>query len=154
MSQNRDEGKQTQQGRRGAGNSVVGRLALGFHAQMFTGMAKGGFHLPAALKENEDVKRVQARVGGQERLRVEFASHITDEDEADRHRRLPGMIPKRLVGTDFNIAQVVGVPDKKQAGPTGRLGIDKLFWGGEGLGLSTGTTKAEIGRGWFIQSGI
>src|SRR5258706_6223821 len=101
MSQNRDEGKQTQQGRRGAGNSLVGPLALGFHAQMFTGMAKGGFHLPAALKENEDVKRVQARVGGQERLRVEFASHITDEDEADRHRRLPRMMPKRLMGADF-----------------------------------------------------
>src|SRR5258706_8947621 len=140
MSQNRDEGKQTQQGRRGAGNSLVGPLALGFHAQMFTGMAKGGFHLPAALKENEDVKRVQARVGGQERLRVEFASHITDEDEADRHRRLPAMIPKRLMGTGFNISQLGGVPNKKQAGPAGRRGIDKLFLGGEAVSFQTGAT--------------
>src|SRR5258707_1719576 len=140
MSQNRDEGKQSQQGRRGAGNSLVGPLALGFHAQMFTGMAKGGFHLPAALKENEDVKRVQARVGGQERLRVEFASHITDEDEADRHRRLPRMITKRLMGNDFHISQMVVVPDKNASGPASSRGIAKMFFWWAGLALLTRST--------------
>src|SRR5258706_16395755 len=131
MSQNRDEGKQTQQGRRGAGNSLVGPLALGFHAQMFTGMAKGGFHLPAALKENEDVKRVHARVGGQERLRVEFASHIPNEDEADRYRRLSRIKSNNLQGTDFKDLLINVVLLQKQL-HTCKLQVlvDLLWWMG------------------------
>ena len=65
MSQNRDEGKQAQQGGRGTGNGFVGPLTLGFQAEMFTGVAKGGLHLPAALEENKDVEWVKRRVGGQ-----------------------------------------------------------------------------------------
>src|SRR5258708_35063812 len=110
MSQKRAEGKQTQQGRGGAGNGFVGPLTPCFQAEMFAGVAKGGFHLPAALEENEDVERVKSRVGGPQCLRAEFSSDIADKDEAERHRDLPSMIPHGLMGAYFNSAQLVVVP--------------------------------------------
>jgi hypothetical protein len=123
MSQNPGEGKQPQQGRGGTGNGFVGPLTLCFQAEMFAGVAKGGFHLPAALEENENIEWVQGRVDGQQ-CEGELASHFTDKDEEDNDRQLLGMIPNGLMGAQLNLAQLVVVPDNRQACPTGGRVID------------------------------
>src|SRR6266852_6138082 len=68
--------------------------------------------------------------------------------------RLPGMIPNGLMGADFNIAQLVVVPDQRQAHPDSSRVIDKLLRGGQALAFETRTTQAGIGRSRFVQGGI
>src|SRR5205814_694004 len=94
-----DERKQAQEGGGGAGNGLDGPLTLGFDAEMFTHMAKGGFHLPTTLEEDQDVERVEGEVGGQQGLSGQFTGHIANENEADRHGQLTRMISDGLMGT-------------------------------------------------------
>src|SRR5579863_5985413 len=114
-----DERKQTHQDRRSAGNGPIRPLALSFDAQVFSDMAKGGFHLPTALEEDQDGERVKGGVGGEQGLRLEFASDIPKEDKANGDRLLTRVIPDGLMGAKFNIAQLMVIPDKGQAAPMG-----------------------------------
>jgi hypothetical protein len=50
---------------------------------MFADMAKGGFHLPTAHKESQDLVRRERQVSRQQGLRVEFTSDITDENKTN-----------------------------------------------------------------------
>lgn len=108
-------------------------------------MTKGWFHLPAALEEDQDVERVEGQVSGQERLRVEFARHIPNEDKANRNRDQSGVIPDSLLGAYLNLAQLVVIPDDRQAYPAGGWGIDKLLGGWQALAFLTRTTCAAVG---------
>lgn len=127
MSKHGNERKQAQESGCGTRNGLIRPLALGFDAEMLTDMAQGGFHLPTALEEDQDVERVKAWVSGQERLRVKLARHIADESEANRHRGLSGMIPHGLMGAYLNVAQLVVIPDDGPTHPAGAWVIDKLL---------------------------
>src|SRR5437899_2780493 len=70
MRQEGDQGKQAQQEWRGASNSLVGPLALGFDTKMLTNMPESGFHLPATHEESQDLLRGQRQISGQQGLRV------------------------------------------------------------------------------------
>src|SRR5260221_7594067 len=107
-----DEGKQAHQNRCGALNGFVGPLALGFNAQMFPDMTKSGFHLPTAFEEDQDAEGVKGGLGGEQGLRLEFASDIPNEDKANGYRLLTGVIPNGLMGANLNITQLVVVPDE------------------------------------------
>src|SRR2546430_2053907 len=116
---------------------------------MFTNMAKGGFHLPAALEEDQAVEGVQGQVGTQQGLGVEFASDIANEDKSNRHGRLPIVKPNRLMRANLNLAQLVVIPDEGQPHPARRWGIDKLLRRWQALAFQTRTTFAAVGRRWL-----
>ena len=71
-----DEGEQTEQRRSGPKDCLVGPLALGFDAEMGTGLLEGDFDLPATDEPGEDIARTGIEIGCQECLRIELAGWI------------------------------------------------------------------------------
>ena len=68
-----NDGEQTEQGRRGAEDRLVGPLTLGLYAEMSADFLEGDLDLPATDEPGEDVTGTRVDIGGEEGLRVEFA---------------------------------------------------------------------------------
>src|SRR5690349_4536233 len=58
MRPERDEGEQAEQGGGGAGDGLIGPLALGLDAEVATDLGEGDFGAPAASKPAQDIKRI------------------------------------------------------------------------------------------------
>jgi hypothetical protein len=60
-----DNGEQPQQARRGAGDRVIGPLALGFNAQVIARLAERQLQRPAPYKPADDVVWIAVGIGAQ-----------------------------------------------------------------------------------------
>lgn len=69
MGNERHDGEQSHQQRRGSGHGSVRPLSLGLDAEMRTDFLKGNFHLPTLNEPWEDGLRRRLRVGTKKRLR-------------------------------------------------------------------------------------
>ena len=58
MSPERDEGEQAEQGGGGAGDGLIGALALGLDAEMATDLGEGNLGAPATNEPTQDVERI------------------------------------------------------------------------------------------------
>src|SRR5215472_4427982 len=118
MGPQRDVGEQGEESRGGAPDGVVGPLTLGLDAEMSADLLKGDLDLPAADEPGKNVVGMRIEVGGQERLRGEFAARIADEKPADRNWRNAAAIPQRGAGCELDDAIGPPVP---QADPVALL---------------------------------
>ena len=58
MRPERDEGEQAEQSRGGAGDGLIGLLALGLDAEVARDLGEGNFGAPAASKPAQDIERM------------------------------------------------------------------------------------------------
>ncbi len=154
VGEDRNQRKQAQADWGSAGNGLGRPLALGFAAEGLSDMAKGRFHLPTALEEDQTVERVKGQVGTQQGLGGEFTFDIANQDTANRHRRFAVVKPHGLMGADFNVAQLVVVPQEGQARPSGGWVINHLLRCGQALAFLARATFAAVGGGRFVPGGI
>src|SRR3954468_16710629 len=63
--QERDQGEQPEQTRRGARDRLVRPLALGLDAEVVTHVPEGDFHLPALDEPGQDLQRIAGEVGAE-----------------------------------------------------------------------------------------
>src|SRR5215208_220788 len=109
MSPERDEGEQAEQGGGGAGDGLIGPLALGFDAEMATDLGEGDLGAPAANKPAQDVERIGREVGAQKRLRAELILAVAHQHVADRDV-MAGMRPDGGAGDDLDLALCAAIP--------------------------------------------
>lgn len=106
----RHQRAEAEERRGGAPDGSVGPLALGLQAELAAGFRKGDLELPALHKPGEDLGGRQVESGRQERLWLELAVRITDQDPAQRNGWEPRMVPDRSVRHHFERAGAATVP--------------------------------------------
>ena len=74
LSPERDKGEQAEQGRRGAGDGLVGPLALGLNAEVAADLGERDLDAPATNEPAQDVERLGLEIGAQEGLRADSSS--------------------------------------------------------------------------------
>src|SRR6185295_14192903 len=82
ISPERDEGEQAERGGGGAGDGLIGPLALGLDAEVARELGEGDFGAPAASKPAQDIEWICREIGAQEGLRAELIVAIA-------HQRAP-----------------------------------------------------------------
>src|SRR5271166_2711288 len=85
--------------------------------------------LPATHEPGEDIVRAGIKIRCQERLRIEFAFGIANEEPADRYGRYAGAIPQRGSAGDLDHAIGSAIPKADAAALPAEFGI--LEDGGE-----------------------
>ena len=83
LSPERDEREQAEQGGCGAGNSLIGPLALGLDAEMAADLGEGDLDAPATNEPAQDVARIGREIGAQEGLRAELILAVAYQHVAD-----------------------------------------------------------------------
>src|SRR4051794_34587502 len=109
ISPERDEGEQAEQGGGGAGDSLIGPLALGFDAEVATDLGEGNLHAPAASKPAQDIERIGREIGAQEGLRAELILAIAHQHVADRDV-VSGMRLDGAAADDLDLALCAAIP--------------------------------------------
>ena len=89
VSQQGHQRKQSQQGRRGAGNGQIRPLALRLDPQMGPHFVERDLQLPAHDEPLQDLHRIGGQIGAQQGLRLELTFRITDQHPADGQGRPP-----------------------------------------------------------------
>src|SRR3954471_7837497 len=103
MSPERDEGEQAEQGGGGAGDSLIGPLALGFDAEVATDLGEGDLDAPAADEPAQDIERIGGEIGAQECLRAELILAVAHQHVADWDV-VAGMRPDGGAADDLDLA--------------------------------------------------
>src|SRR4051794_35072276 len=109
MSPERDEGEQAEQGGGGAGDGLIGPLALGLDAEVAADLGEGDLHAPAANEPAQDVERIGCEIGAQEGLRAELILAIAHQHVADRDV-VAGMRPNGGAADDLDLALCAAIP--------------------------------------------
>src|SRR6266852_3998688 len=138
MSKDRDQRKDSEQGRSGAQDGKVGPLSLCLHSQMSANLMKGYFQWPAQHKPLQDSLGTSLLIGTQKRLRIELSLWVPNEHPADRHRWQSVVIPDGCVAGQFDHACGPAIPGHAQTLPDsgwigealrrGRLTRSLLVW--------------------------
>ena len=82
MSPERDEGEQAEQGGGGAGDGLIGPLALGFDAEVATDLGEGDLHAPAANEPAQDIEWICREIGAQKGLWAELILAVAHQHRA------------------------------------------------------------------------
>src|SRR3954451_20714457 len=109
ISPERDEGEQAEQGGGGAGDGLIGPLALGLDAEVATDLGEGDLHAPAADEPAQDIERIGGEIGAQEGLRTELILAVTHQHVADRDV-MAGMRPDGGTADDLDLALCAAIP--------------------------------------------
>src|SRR5215217_6751445 len=109
ISPERDEGEQAEQGGGGAGDSLIGPLALGFGTEMATNLGEGHLGAPAANKPAQDIARIGREIGAQEGLWAELILAVAHQHIADRDV-VAGMRPDGGTADDLDLALGAAIP--------------------------------------------
>src|SRR5690349_14664323 len=109
MSPERDEGEQAEQGGGGAGDGLIGPLALGLDAEVATDLGEGDFGAPAASKPAQDIERIGRGIGAQEGLRAELILAVAHQHVADWDV-VAGMRPDGGAADDLDLALGATIP--------------------------------------------
>src|SRR5258708_20911738 len=148
------QGEQSQQQRGSVSNGVVGPLALGFNAQIFADVAKGGFHLPAADEKSQYLFRGKVEITGQQDLWVEFTGDIADEAKTNVNTAQAKMEPEGVASGNVQFMKPMVIPGQANPLPErGRI-IDELLGRGQPCAFFARTAFARIRWGWHIQGRI
>src|SRR5437868_1538849 len=110
MGQQRDKGKQSQDGWTGAQDGVGGPLALTFKAQMSADFLEGHFNAPTSNNPGQNLQGVGGLVGSEEGGRQEFVKWVTDEYPADRQWVEPRAIPQGAACRQLNDPLASAIP--------------------------------------------
>ena len=98
LGQERDEGKQAEQGRAGAQNGFGRPLTLAFKTQMGTDFLESDFNTPTANDPGQDLKGADVLVGGKESSRGEFAEWVAHQNPTDGQRVMAWGVPQGRAG--------------------------------------------------------
>src|SRR5215211_3330468 len=109
MSPERDEGEQAEQGGGGAGDGLIGPLALGLDAEVATDLGEGDLGTPAANEPAQDIERIGCEIGAQEGLRTELILAVAHQHVADRDV-VAGMRPDGGATDDLDLALGAAIP--------------------------------------------
>src|SRR4051794_37945652 len=109
MSPERDEGEQAEQGGGGAGDGLIGPLALGLDAEVATDLGEGNLGAPATNEPAQDVERIGGEIGAQKRLRAELILAVAHQHIADRDV-MAGMRPDGGAADDLDLALGAAIP--------------------------------------------
>src|SRR4029078_10327381 len=109
MCPERDEGEQAQQGGGGAGDGLIGPLALGLDAEVSAYLGEGNLGAPATNEPAQDVERIGREVGAQKRLRAELILAVAHQHIADRGV-MAGMRPDGVAADDLDLALCAAIP--------------------------------------------
>src|SRR4051794_28298041 len=90
LSPEREEGEQAEQGGGGAGDGLIGPLALGLDAEMAADLGEGNLDAPATNEPAQDVARIGREIGAQEGVSLGAEHEAVDAT--------PGDLPPRLAG--------------------------------------------------------
>src|SRR3954463_2856729 len=104
-----DKGEQRQQGRRGAGDGLVGPLALSFNTEVAPNLFERYLDRPAPDEPAQDVQGVGLLIGAQERLRIVFTFDVAHQYPADRDTPA-GMVPHGSAGQNIQLPPALAIP--------------------------------------------
>ena len=124
MSEQRDEGEESQEGWGDPLDGEVGPLPLGLHTKMAAGLFKGDLQLPAQSKPGHNLGGDDRERGTQQCLRSELLLGVADQYPAQRHRWPAGVIPHRGTrhGLDGALAPPIPVRHGKRRPLRPRIG--------------------------------
>lgn len=108
---------QTEQNGRCARDSFVGPLALRFDPEMGAGFCEGDFDLPSPDEQSDDLGRLQRDICAEEGLWISAPFRITDQDPADRCRRVARAIPDCDIRSDFKLLVLLMAVPGRNADP-------------------------------------
>ena len=87
---------------------------------------------------------------------MELSEWVSDENPANGHRRLAGVIPERGVRAEFHCSGVVIVPCDRRPEPARVGAVEEFFERGQSLSLQTWTPHLTGQSGWsgFVERGV
>src|ERR1044071_883282 len=104
-----DEREQAEQGGGGAGDGLIGPLALGLDAEMATDLGEGDLGAPAASKPAQNIEWICGEIGAQEGLRAELILAVAHQHVADWDV-VAGMRPDGGAADDLDLALCAAIP--------------------------------------------
>src|SRR5260221_1570600 len=129
MGQQGDEGKQAQQGRAGAQNSILRPLTLSFKAQMGAHFFESDLNGPTADNPGQDLEWTGTLVGGKESGGSKFAGWVAHQDPTDRQWVMTRGVPQGRASGNFKGTLASAIPSYLMGFPNGGWGTQATFEG-------------------------
>ena len=144
----RNPGEYSQQQRSGAGDGLVGPLALSLHAKVSAHLLEGNLDAPAQQEPLNDPERIGFSIGADQRLRSHLAERVSDQHPPDMHGRSSPAIPDCGLGCNLQCACGSVLPWHRYATP-GHIGVVQEFDGrGQALSLQAWSAYLPGHSGW------